>query len=192
MILLFAVAAGFIFGLGWARWFAQTYQPPALKHLWLVFVSFLPQFIAIYFPNTRQQISDEWVSGILIASLIGLLGFAWLNRNLAGMKILFIGAVLNFTVIVANRGFMPISPQTASQLTSEEIISDIPLGTRFGTKDILLLPEDTRFEILADRFLTPSWFNYPVAFSLGDVFLAIGIFWLLAFQKINNKERTSQ
>lgn len=192
MILLFAVAAGFIFGLGWARWLGQTYQAPALKHLWLVFVSFFPQFIAIYFPNTREQISDEWASRILSASLFGLLGFAWLNRNLAGMKILFIGAALNFTVIVANRGFMPISPQTANQLTSEEFISDIPLGTRFGTKDILLLPEDTRFEILADRFLTPTWFNYPVAFSLGDVFLAIGIFWLLTFQKINNKERTSQ
>lgn len=191
MILLFAVAAGFIFGLGWARWLGQPYQPPTLKHLWLVLVSFLPQFIAMYFPNTREQISDEWASRILIVSLIGLLGFAWLNRNQVGMKILFIGAALNFTVIVANRGFMPISPQTASQLTSEEIVSDIPLGTRFGTKDILLLPEQTRFEVLADRFLTPAWLNYPVAFSLGDVFLAIGIFWLLAFQKINNKERTS-
>jgi hypothetical protein len=190
VILLFAVASGFAFGLGWARWLGQPYQPPALKHLWLVFVSFLPQFIAIYFPNTRGQISDEWASGILIASLIGLLGFAWLNRNLLGMKILFVGAVLNFTVIVANRGFMPISPQTASHLVSEEIVSEIPLGSRFGVKDILLLPEDTRFEILADRFLTPTWLNYPVAFSLGDVFLAIGIFWLLAFQ--NKKERTFQ
>jgi hypothetical protein len=188
VILLFAVAAGFIFGLGWARWLGQTYQAPALKHLWLVLISFLPQFVAIYFPSTRAQISDEWASTMLITSLIGLIGFAWLNRNLAGMKILCIGAVLNFTVIVANRGFMPISPHTASQLTSEEFISDIPSGTRFGTKDILLLPEDTYFEILADRFLTPTWFNYPVAFSLGDVFLAIGIFWLLAFQ--NKKERT--
>ncbi|HCK67343.1 MAG TPA: hypothetical protein DHW49_13870 [Anaerolineae bacterium] len=187
MILLFAVASGFAFGLGWVRWLGQPYQPPALKHLWLVFVSFLPQFIAIYFPNTRAQISDEWASGILIASLIGLLGFAWLNRNLLGMKILFVGAVLNFTVIVANRGFMPISPQTASHLVSEEIVSEIPIGSRFGTKDILLLPEQTRFEILADRFLTPTWLNYPVAFSLGDVFLAIGIFLLLAIQ--TKKER---
>jgi hypothetical protein len=187
VILLLAVAAGFIFGLGWARWLGQPYQPPALKHLWLVFVAFAPQFIAIYFPNTRTQISDEWASRILVASLIGLLGFAWLNRNLLGMKILFVGALLNFTVIVANRGFMPISPQAASHLVSEEIESEIPLGSRFGTKDILLLPEDTRFEILADRFLTPTWLNYPVAFSLGDVFLAIGIFLLLAIQP--KKER---
>ena len=185
MILLIAVASGFIFGLGRARWLGQPYQAPALKHLWLVVLSFLPQFIAIYFPNTRGQISDEWAGRFLIASQLGLLGFAWLNRNLLGMKILFVGAVLNFTVISANRGFMPISPQTASHLVSAEVLSEIPLGTRFGTKDILLLPEQTRFEILADRFLTPTWLQYPVAFSLGDVFLAIGIFWLLAVQKIN-------
>ena len=193
MILLVAVAIGYLFGMGQACWLGQTYQPPAFKHLWLVFVSFLPQFIAIYFPNTRGQISDEWASRILIASLLGFLGFAWLNRNLLGMKILFIGAVLNFTVITANGGFMPISPQVASRLVSEKVLSDIPLGTRFGTKDILLLKEYTHFEILSDRFLPPAWLPYQVAFSLGDVFLAVGIFWLLAVQKINisNEERTS-
>ncbi|MCE7861897.1 MAG: hypothetical protein DYG86_19215, partial [Chloroflexi bacterium CFX2] len=47
-------------------------------------------------------------------------------------------------------------------------------------KDILLEPQDTRFEILADRFLSPAWSTYQVAFSLGDVFLAAGVFWLLA------------
>ena len=194
VILLIAIAIGLLVGLGLASWFGQTYQPPTLKHLWLVFVSFLPQFIAIYFPNTRTQISDEWAGRILIASLFGLLGFAWLNRSLLGMKILFIGAALNFMVIAANGGFMPISPETASRLTSEKVLLDIPLGTRFGTKDILLLKEDTRFEWFADRFLPPVWSPYQVAFSLGDVFLAIGIFWLLAVQKINlyeSEERTS-
>jgi hypothetical protein len=144
-----------------------------------VAVSFLPQFIAIYFPNTRGQIPDEWAGRFLIASQLGLLGFAWLNRNLFGMRILLIGATLNFTVITANRGFMPINPQTASRLVSEKVLSDIPLGTRFGTKDILLSKEDTHFEILADRFLPPAWSPYQVAFSLGDVFLAIGIGCLL-------------
>jgi hypothetical protein len=193
LILLVAVAAGFIFGLGWARWLGQPYQPPALKNLWLVFVSFLPQFIAIYFPNSRAQISDEWASRTLIASLIGLLAFAWLNRNLFGMKTLFIGAALNFTVIEANGGFMPISPQTARYLISQNRLSDIPLGARFGVKDILLFPEQTHFEILADRFLTPTWFNYPVAFSIGDVFIALGVFVLLAIQKniSHNTDRAS-
>jgi len=32
---------------------------------------------------------------------------------------------------------------------------------------------------LSDRFMLPGWLQYPVAFSLGDVFIALGIVWLL-------------
>jgi hypothetical protein len=178
VILLLAVALGLIAGLGWARWRGLSYQPPALQYLWLVFIAFLPQFAILYIPNIRQQVPDGWAAALLTASQILLLAFAWLNRKLPGIKILLLGAALNFTVMAANGGFMPISPQTASRLIPQEI----PPGERFGTKDILLHPEDTRFEWLADRFLPPVWSPYQVAFSLGDVFIALGVFLLLVRQ----------
>jgi hypothetical protein len=56
-------------------------------------------------------------------------------------------------------------------------------GSRFGLKDILLPAHETHLEILADRFLPPTNFPYQVAFSLGDVFIAFGAFWILAYQK---------
>lgn len=182
MILLVAVAGGLLSGIGWARWRGIPYQPPALQYLWLVFVAFLPQFAILYLPNIRQQVPDAWAAVLLTASQFLLLGFAWLNRKLPGMKILLLGAALNFTVMAANGGFMPISPQTASRLVPQEVLQDIPPGERFGTKDILLRPEETRFEWLADRFLPPVWSPYQVAFSLGDVFIALGVFFLLAHQ----------
>ncbi|MCK6583664.1 MAG: DUF5317 domain-containing protein [Anaerolineales bacterium] len=180
MILLIAVLAGFTTGMVvmWAR--RQSYRPPDLQYLWLVFLAYLPQFAIIYIPGIRQQVSDLWAAIHLTASQLLLLGFAWLNRKLPGMLILLIGAALNFAVMTANGGFMPISPQTASRIFTREELNEISLGERIGIKDILLEPQDTRFEILADRFLSPAWSTYQVAFSLGDVFLAAGVFWLLA------------
>jgi len=89
----------------------------------------------------------------------------------------------NLIVIAANGGFMPISPQTASRLVPPTAVQSMALGSRFGAgKDILLLPQDTRLECLADRFLLPEGFPYQVAFSLGDIFIALGAFWLFARQ----------
>jgi hypothetical protein len=180
VVLLLAIATGLLAGLSWARWHGQPYQPPELQHLWLVLVAFLPQFIVVYLPITRRLFPDWLVVGLLLASQIMLLAFVWLNRRMMGMSIMLCGVALNILVMATNGGFMPISPQTASRLESQDRLRDVETGSRFGTKDILLRPEDTRFEWLADRFLPPSWFPYQVAFSLGDVFIALGAFWLLA------------
>jgi hypothetical protein len=186
MILLLAVVAGLLAGLIWAGRQKVMYEAPVLHHLWLVFLAFLPQYIIIYLPIREK--TPDWVSAFcLIISQLLLFGFALLNRNHLGMKTLMIGTLLNFMVMAANGGFMPISPQTAGRLVPQEFLLDSSSGSRFGSKDILLLPEQTRFEWLADRFLPPAWLPYQVAFSLGDVFIAAGVFWLLARQKINEQ-----
>lgn len=180
MILLLALAAGLLAGLTLARWRGYPYQAPKLQYLWLVFVAFLPQFIVIYLPISRENLPVWLVAGCLLVSQIMLLGFAWLNRRILGMPVLICGVALNLVVMASNSGFMPISPQTASRLVSEDRLLNIQPGNRIGAKDILLHPQDTRFEWLADRFLPPTWFPYQAAFSLGDVLIALGVFWMLA------------
>lgn len=192
MILLLALVAGVLAGFGWARWCGRPYQPPDLRYLWLALIAFLPQFVILYLPFVRGRSPDFLTTASLLTSQLLFLVFAWLNRRLPGMSILIFGSVLNLAVMITNGGFMPISPQTASRLISQEALLDIPTGSRFGVKDVLLLPENTRFEWLADRFLPPSWFPYQVAFSLGDVFIAIGVFWLLAYQGKPEKYSTNR
>ncbi|HQX01053.1 MAG TPA: DUF5317 domain-containing protein [Anaerolineales bacterium] len=187
MILLIALAAGLAAGVVLARWRGHSYQPPELRVSWLAFLAFLPQFILLYLPYFRIRVSDQVSAVCLLASLLIFLGFAWVNRGLPGMSILLIGLALNLTVMAANGGFMPISPQTAGQLVPEGALLDFQSGDRFGIKDIYLPPLDTRFEWLADRFLTPAWFSYRAAFSLGDVFIAIGAFGLLAWTGLPEK-----
>jgi len=188
MILLLAIATGLLVGLAWARRRGQPYQPPALRSLWLAMIAFLPQLLVVYLPLPHKDYPDSLVAYFILASQILFLGFAWVNRRLPGMSLLILGLVLNLAVMSANSGFMPISPQVAGRLVSQETMMEISSGSRFGTKDILLLPQNTRFEWLADRFLPPSWLPYQVAFSLGDVFVGIGVFWLLAKQSSLQEE----
>ncbi|MBI2758817.1 MAG: DUF5317 domain-containing protein [Chloroflexi bacterium] len=187
MLLLFALAAGLLVGLGRAGWQHRSYQPPALRSAWLAFAAFFPQLVVAYLPATRYLLADWLASIVLVISLILFAVFAWRNRHLPGMPILLAGLALNLIVIAANGGWMPISPQTASRLTGNDVLRLMSLGSRFGQKDILLLAQNTRFEFLADRFLLPDWIPYRVAFSLGDVLVGFGIFWLLAFPSVSVK-----
>lgn len=185
MILWLGLGFGLLAGLGMSRWRGHPYRPPILNHLWLVFVGFLPQFFAVYLGNLRVTIPD-WLAALsIVTSQLILLIFAWLNRHLPGMPILIVGLTLNMAVMISNGGFMPINPNTVERLVGAERMASFELGSRIGYKDVLLPTAETRLEWLSDRFLPPAWVPYQVAFSLGDVFIAFGAFWILAYQKSN-------
>src|SRR5258706_5767943 len=180
MILVLALAGGWLVGMASSRWRGLPYQPPELALVWLVYLAFLPPFAVLYLLNFQGVPNDSLYAACLIVSMLAFLGFAWLNRVVPGMSFLLLGLILNLAVITLNNGFMPISPHTASELISKQAFQDFQAGDRFGTKDILLLSESTRFEWLAGRFLPPSLFPYRFAFPLGDVFTALRPFVLLA------------
>ncbi len=167
-------------GLGLARWHKRSYTVPSLRATWLVVIAFVPQLFIAYLPATHQSFDNGFASASLLASLFLFSIFAWLNRHLPGMPILIGGLLLNFVVIVANGGWMPISPQTANLLAGKDVLQFMNLGDRFGEKDILLSAQNIHFEFLADRFLLPTWSPYKTAFSLGDILISVGVFWLLA------------
>jgi hypothetical protein len=183
VILLLALGAGLAVGLAWAKLRGHSYQTPRLNYLWLAIVAFLPQFFVTYFERTRA-LAPDWLAALaIVTSQVLLFLFAWFNRRLPGMLVLIIGLVLNSTVMIANGGFMPINPQTVERIVGKERTGSYESGDRIGYKDILLPSDETRLELLADRFLPPAGFPYQVAFSLGDIFIALGAFWILAYQK---------
>lgn len=180
MILLAALLLGLLAGAALARGLRRPYRLPDPRHLWLVPAAFLPQLLVVYLPAGRGMAPASAAALALPLSLVLFLVFVWLNRRIPGMPVVLVGLVLNLLVITANGGWMPISPQTASQLPGGAPPSEATPGIRVGDKNLLLRPEDTRLELLADRFLFPEWLGYRAAYSLGDVFAATGAFWLLA------------
>ena len=193
MILLIAILAGLVIGLSLARLQKRAWSVPPLYKSWLAIIAFLPQFFFLYLPFTRTRVPDGLTTAGLIVSLSLLLVFCWFNRQLSGVWLLTLGLFLNLLVIAANGGFMPISLQTASRLVPPETLAALGNGSRFGYKDILLLPEQTRLIWLSDHFLPPEGFPYQVAFSLGDMVIAAGAFWLMVTQgKPLDPQRISQ
>lgn len=192
MILAAAVVIGLAAGFIRAWIGKRPYRPVTLRLPGLVLFAFIPQWIAFYQSRTGVRLPDSWVPVLLVGSLIVLLIFAWLNRKLPGFWILGAGLLLNFIVIVANGGWMPISPETVRNLNPGAPESSWQIGKRLGGgKDIVLPVADTHLWFLSDRFLFPEWMPYRVAFSLGDVFIALGAFWLLWELGGKQKEGTS-
>jgi hypothetical protein len=192
MVLLFAVALGIIGGLVRAKLHGETLQNDDLRLIGLVFIAFIPQFLAFSFHPTRVLIPDRIIPFILIGSQIPLLIFAWVNRRSAGFWLLGAGLLCNFLVILLNGGFMPLPPENARQLIAPGSGIILNAGDRAGFgKDMVLAREDTRLWFLGDVFMLPAWLNYPLAFSFGDILIALGAFchlWNLGRPQTKSKE----
>jgi len=75
---------------------------------------------------------------------------------------------------------MPITPETVQWLRPDAAEGSWQIGERLGYgKDIVLPRGETILWFLSDQFRSFSSLSYRVAFSPGDVLIALGAFWLL-------------
>jgi hypothetical protein len=144
----------------------------------LALLAFLPQLLVFFLPQTSHLVSQEWAAFVLPISLTILVLFAWYNRRLSGFWLLGLGLLLNLAVISANGGLMPISPETLTIVHGEQA-AEVINNRADGSKDIVLPTEEIRLEWLSDRFTVPEEWPIQFAFSLGDLFLALGAFGAL-------------
>jgi hypothetical protein len=183
MVLLLGIAAGWLVGLARSRITGKPYRVPELSQVWLVLAAVFPQLLVFQIPMTAKWFSDTQAAMVLVASQLILLVFVWFNRDKVGIRILGLGLLLNLLVITLNRGLMPMAPETARALYPDIPLSAWEIGTRPGrSKNILLQAGDTRLAWLSDSILLPDWFPWTRALSPGDLFIVLGVFWLLAVE----------
>jgi len=180
MILALSVAVGFV--VGWARYRGRIFGRIAalpLRSTWLALLAVALQLPLLRAPaGSVERIRVQQV--LFLLSHLVLLIFVWRNRRLTGIQILGLGVMCNLLVIAVNGGFMPIAPQTLTRINPGSLPSQWLAGLYYGySKDIILLREQTRFEMLSDMWVIPPPFPWPTAFSLGDILIALGIMVLL-------------
>jgi hypothetical protein len=131
----------------------------------LALVGLLGQVVIIsLFPD----MPDWLATTIHFASYALVLAFIWLNRHLPGLWLVAVGGLSNLVVIAANGGVMPASEdalRTAGRSPTEE---------EFTNSEVL---RDPQLLFLGDVLPMPSWMPLANVFSIGDVLIAVGIFW---------------
>lgn len=139
-----------------------------------------PLALAMQWPLLRapaRHTHDLVVEQLLFfLSYLLLLVFVWRNWHLPGIRILGLGVICNLAVIVANGGFMPITPETLAKINPGSAPEQWLLGTHYShSKDIILSKEAARLWALSDILVLPPPFPRPTAFSVGDLVIAAGI-----------------
>ncbi len=151
-----------------------------LRWAWVALVAFGLQVYLIYFP---EPVSTGLVSprvGLLALSYLLLFFVAWQNRALPGIWMIGAGFIANFAVMVLNGGYMPITPEALAQVGhTRNALSSEPGARVLATKDIVLTRDATVAWWLSDLFVLPPPFPIPTVFSIGDVLIAVGMFWLV-------------
>ena len=107
---------------------------------------------------------------VLSASYTLLLAFAAVNIRVPGMVLVLIGLACNFAVIAANGG-MPVRAETL-----RDSGQDVVLALEGAAKHHLMTDEDA-LTVLGDVIAVPQ----PIgqAISIGDVFMYVGLIWLI-------------
>jgi len=124
-------------------------------------------------------VSGDWElvrEGIFIVTTGTVVLVAISLRALIGAWLVAAGILLNCVPILAHGGTMPVAWETVRDSGSFSNISQDMLGDQIpGSKDVLLMREDIRFEPLSDRYFIDPPVYRPNIYSLGDFLIFAGI-----------------
>jgi len=151
-----------------------------LKNSWIPLTMATLQFFIVLFPQWRGELFLRLRPWVTVSTYALLVAFLVVNRELSGMKLILVGAVLNLVVIASNGGYMPVTLEAIEQSGHlDKIIIEGEHAYVLGSKDIVLSEEQSHFTMLSDVLKMPDVIPTPATFSIGDVFIMVGAAWLL-------------
>jgi len=146
------------------------------------------------FGITLQVVALQWAAGLerlLLFALSHALLFLFFAANWRHkpLRVLALGFALNLLAILANGGYMPITPEAMASLHPGTSAVQWSSGlVRSGSKDIVLSPGASPFWFLGDVLIVSRPFPFLAALSPGDLVLLVGLGWAM-YQFSSSSER---
>lgn len=151
---------------------------------WYLFVSaFLVEFAAVYLASKGIVFFSDNIIFIHGLSYMLLFTGIYFNRSSLAFRIVFVGVLLNFIVIMANGGQMPVSGEAMVGIGLIDNMADIRDGKIITHT---LINSNTALKYLGDILVLGKPYPRPKIFSIGDVIMAFGIF--IYIQEIMKKK----
>jgi hypothetical protein len=148
----------------------------SLKKIELIVLACLIQGGIIFLGSKEIKFVLDYSSYMIIFSYIVLLLAVWSNKTLKGIKIIALGIIFNFVVIVANSGHMPVLLSSLYKAGLDDFALVLKEGTYVTHA---LVTEKTLFRFLADVIPLSPPFPDPSVVSAGDFLMFYGVFSLI-------------
>ena len=170
MLLLYAVAFGLLAGI-LTRGRVAALGSVKVK-LWPVALAGLA-FQMLLFSSPLAAVVGKAGPSLYVVSTTLVLMALVVNLRQPGFWLIIIGALANFTVVVANGGQMPASPDAFAALNG------LPVVPTADFSNSVIAGPNTHFYFLADLFVLPRPLPFANVFSIGDVLIGLGGAWFI-------------
>lgn len=151
-----------------------SYLKDAEIHKWyLIVAAFLLEFATVYLSAKGYKFFSNNIFLIHLTSYILLFIGIYFNFSRLSFKLVMIGTLLNFIVIMLNGGQMPVSQDA---MVKAGLAGDLKALLNGEIITHTIIAKDTILRFLGDIFILPKPYPRPKVFSIGDVCMAVGVF----------------
>lgn len=148
-----------------------------LKFSWLIFLSFALQLAISIMISLGHSFFIEYRMILYVITYVLLFVALFFNMRFQCMWFIMIGAIMNFTAIMMNEGSMPVDMKLLEKLGFKNMVNSINMG---ALSQYIPLEKAGHFtSYLGKRISMPDFYPLSQVFSLGDLFIALGIFFLI-------------
>lgn len=181
MIILVAVIVGIVIGLIRKGSFERLAN--SLKAPFFIIISIIPEMFSGVLAEKFPQLIPRYLWVLVLIQYLLIFAFLILNVRNRGIVWMFIGVLLNFGVIMANGGRMPVAPKVLEMPVMQETAARILAGE---FPEYFIMTEWVPLWYLGDVIPIPIW-GAGMA-SIGDFFMMAGMILLIMYTMVHGRK----